>query len=125
MWFYSVPERGFMAYVSHVNVCVNDVEPAVFKVKHEDIDFNLRTLSSVYEVTIREQFASSLLLADNMKNLIEEYVDITDDLFVAVLDNITAPILIGNKSVIERLVSPSDEGSYVLHPLVYFLKDRS
>lgn len=122
MWHYSVPERKFLSYISNVKVCVDDVEPGQFNM--ENVEFKLRKLSSVYEVTVRNGFPSGLLLADNLKEIVEEHLDLTPDLYVVVLDNISAPIIIGNKVTLERLVFPSWEDAYILKPLQEFLKER-
>jgi hypothetical protein len=120
-WYYSVPEGKFLSYISHVKVCIDDVEPAPFKV--EEAVFKLRKLSSVYEVTNNDGFPSGILLADNLKELVEEHLDITPDIYVVVLDNVSAPIIIGNRVTLERLVFPSWEDAYILKPLQEFLKE--
>lgn len=122
IWHYSVPEGKFLSYISHVKVCVDDVEPAPFRMT--DVMFKLRKLSSVYEVSAKNGFPSSLLLAENLKEIVEEHLDFTPDLYVVVLDNVSAPIIIGNKVTLERLVFPSWEGAYILKPLQEFLEER-
>jgi hypothetical protein len=122
MWHYSVPEGKFLSYISNVKVCVDDVEPAPYKLT--DVAFKLRKLSSVYEVTVKNGFPSGLLLAENLKEIVEEHLDFSSDLYVVVLDNVSAPIIIGNKITLERLVFPSWEGAYILKPLQEFLKER-
>jgi hypothetical protein len=121
LWHYSVPEAKFLSYISNVKVCVDDVEPEPFKVK--DVTFKLRKLSSVYEVTVKNGFPSGILLADNLKELVEDHIDITPNIYVVVLDNVSAPIIIGNKVTLERLVFPSWEDTYILKPLQDFLKE--
>lgn len=121
MWHYSVPEGKFLSYVSHVKVCVDDVEPAPFTI--DEATFQLRKFSSVYEVTVKEGFASGMLLAQNLKEVVEEHLDITPDIYVVVLDNISAPIIIGNRVTLERLVFPSWEDGYILKPLQDFIKE--
>lgn len=123
MWHYSVTEKKFLSYVSNVKVCVDDVEPAPFQVS--EATFTLRKLSSVFEVTVKDGFASSLLLAENLKEVVEEYLDLTPNIYVVVLENISAPIIIGNKVTLERLVFPSWEDAYILKPLEDFLKEGS
>jgi hypothetical protein len=122
LWHYSVPEGKFLSYISHVKVCVDDVEPAPYEMN--DVSFKLRKLSSVYELTPKKGFPSGLLLAENLKEIVEEHLDFTPDLYVVVLDNVSAPIIIGNKVTLERLVFPSWEGAYILKPLQSFLKER-
>lgn len=121
MWYYSVPEGKFLSYVSNVKVCIDDVEPASFKV--EEVEFKLRKLSSVYEVTVKDGFPSGVLLAENLKELVEEHLDLTPDIYVVVLDNVSAPIIIGNRVTLERLVFPSWEDAYILKPLQEFMKE--
>jgi hypothetical protein len=121
LWFYSVAENKFLSYISNVKVCVDDVEPAAFKV--EEASFKIRKLSSVYEVTVKGQFPSSLLLAENLKEIVEQYLDVTPNLYVVVLNTISAPIIIGSKAALERLVFPSWEDGYILKPLQHFLKE--
>jgi hypothetical protein len=122
MWHYSVPERKFLSYISNVKVCVDDVEPEPFTVA--EATFKLRKFSSVYEVTVKNGFPSALLLAENLKEEVEKHLDLTPDLYVVVLENVAAPIIIGNKVTLERLVFPSWEDAYILKPLEDFLKER-
>lgn len=121
MWYYSVPEGKFLSYIPHVKVCIDDVEPHPFVNLHAD--FRIRKLSSVYEVTVKDGFPSSLLLASNLKEIIEQHLDVNSDLYVAVLDNVSAPIILGNRKALERLVFPSWEDSYILKPIEDFLKE--
>lgn len=121
MWHYSVPEGKFLSYISNVKVCIDDVEPEPFRV--EEATFKLRKFSSVYEVTVKDSFPSGMLLAENFKELVEEHLDLSPDIYVVVLDNVSAPIIIGNRVTLERLVFPSWEDAYILKPLQEFLKE--
>lgn len=120
-WYYSVEEDQFLSYISHIKVSVSDVTPAPYRVS--DVTFTMRKLSSVYEITVKDAFPSNVLLAANLREVVEEYLDITPNLYVAVLNNVTAPIIIGSKTALERLVFPSREDTYVLKPLQEFLKE--
>lgn len=121
LWHYSVVEGKFLSYISNVKVCIDDVEPEPFKMN--DVTFKLRKLSSVYEVTVKNGFPSGLLLAENLREVVEKHLDITPDICVVVLDNVSAPIIIGNKVTLERLVFPSWEDTYIMKPLQDFLKE--
>lgn len=121
MWYYSVPEGKFLSYIANVKVCINDVEPDPFQV--EEVSFTLRKFSSVYEVSVKDRFASSALLAENFRECVEEHIDLSPDIYVVVLDDVTAPIIIGNRVTLERLVFPSWDDAYVLKPLQDFLKE--
>lgn len=121
MWYYSVPEGKFLSYIPNLKVCIDDVEPVPYS--NQEARFKIRKLSSVYEVTVKDGFPSSLLLAENLKAIVEQYLDLNNDLYVTVLDTVSAPIIIGNKAALERLVFPSWEDSYILKPLKEFLKE--
>lgn len=121
MWHYSVTEGKFLSYISHLKVCVDDVTPEPFTLS--DVNFKLRKFSSVYEVTVKDNFSSSLLLAGNLRAVIEEHLDIDPNLYIVILDNVSAPIIIGSKAALERLVFPSWEDSYIMKPLNEFLNE--
>lgn len=121
LWYYSVPEGKFLSYVADVKACIEGVEPQPFIATGASL--KIRKLSSVYEATVKGGFPSSLLLAANLREVIEEYLDFTPNLYVIVLDNVSAPIVIGNKAALERLVFPSPENTYIMKPLQDFLKE--
>ena len=123
LWHYSVEEQKFLSYVPSLKVCVEDATPASFA--STGTTFHLRRLSSVYEVKVKDRFPSSLLLAADLRETVEQYLDITPDLSVVVLDNVAAPIIIGNTTALERLVFPSwGDDSYMLKPLNDFLTEE-
>lgn len=121
MWYYSVQEGKFLSYVANVKVSINDVEPEPFRA--EEVSFKLRKFSSVYEVTVKDGFSSGALLAENFKELVEDHIDLSPDIYVVVLDNVSAPIIIGNRVTLERLVFPSWDDAYILKPLQEFIKE--
>lgn len=120
-WYYSVEEDRFLSYISHIKVSVSDVTPTPHTLNNAI--FTMRKLSSVYEVTVKEGFPSSVLLAENLREIVEEYLDITPNLYVVIMDNVTTPIIIGSKAALERLVFPSRKDAHVLKPLQEFLKE--
>ena len=122
LWYYSVESERFLSYVPNVNVSVDDVEPVRLHLGSEAV-FTIRKLSSVYEITVKEGFPSSLLLSENLQEIVEQYLDVTPNLHVVVLDSVTAPIIMGSKTALERLVFPAPEGTYVLKPLLEFVQE--
>jgi hypothetical protein len=124
LWFYSVPDSQFLSYIPDVNICVNDADLPGMALEADEVSFRIRRYGSIYEVTREGFFASSFLTAANLQQLTEEYLDVTDDLFVAVLNSITAPIMLGSEKALKRLLVASDEDSYKLAPLSLFIQER-
>lgn len=125
LWFYSVPDAQFLSYIPNINICVNDIEPVFRNLNLEDVNFRMRKYGSIFEVTMNDSFPSSFLLAKNIHELISNHLDVTDDLHVAILNSITAPIMIGSKKALARLLLASEEDSYKMLSLKIILERRN
>jgi hypothetical protein len=121
LWFYSVPDDQFLSYIPNINLCVNDVEPVRLSTSVDDVNFNLRLYGSVYEVTVSNGFPSSFLLSSNMVELTENYLDVTDNLYVAILNSLTTPILLGSRKALDRLLNDS----YKMFSVKKFIEERN
>lgn len=124
LWFYSVPDKQFLTYVPNINICVNDARRTTQEFSPDSVKFNIRQFGAVYEVTVEDNFPSSILLANNLENLVSEYLDVTDDLYVAVLNSITTPIIMGSKKTLQRLLITSDTDTYVLRSVKSFMTKK-
>jgi hypothetical protein len=124
LWFYSIPDSQFLSYVPNINVCVNDVKPPTETLRKESLQFNIRKYGAVYEVSTTDAFPSSVLLASNLEELINEYLDVTEELYVGVLNSLTAPIILGSKKSLERLFVASDDDSYKVFQLNHFIERK-
>lgn len=125
MWFYSVQDEQFLSYVPNVNLCINDVAPPMYAVEKDQVNFTLRKYGSVYEVSLNNAFPSSFLLSSNLQETIEEYLDVDEDLHVAILNSLTTPIMLGSSKALERLLLASDADSYKLSSLKTFIQERN
>lgn len=124
LWFYSVPDEQFLSYVPNINICVNDIKPVFKDLDLDNVTFHMRKYGSIFEVTMHDSFPSSFLLAKNIDEVIDNYIDVTDDLYVAVLNSITAPIMIGSSKALARLLLASAEDSYKMLSLKTIIEGR-
>lgn len=120
LWFYSLPDEGFVSYLPDVNLCVNDVEPVQREFSVEEIHFTLRKYGSVYEVTVDNNFPSSFFLASNFTELVQEHLDVTPDLYATVFQNISAPIILGSWKSLSRLLFTEDDSRHKTASVEFF-----
>lgn len=120
LWFYSVPDEGFVSYIPNVNVCVNDVPPLQRDFSAEEVNFTLRRYGSVYEVTVENNFPSSFFLASNFTELVQEHLDVTPDLYATVFQNVSAPIILGSWKSLSRLLFTEDASRHKTASVDFF-----
>ncbi len=125
LWFYSLPDENFVSYVPNVNICVNDVKPPSKAVKPEEVKFTLRKYGSVYEVTLDNNFPSSVFLADNFTELVQDHLDITPDLYATVFQNVSAPIILGSWKSLSRLLFTEDDRRYKTASVEFFTSRKA
>lgn len=120
-WYYSISEDKFLSYVPTMEVIVDGVKPDIFT--ESTPIFNMRPLCAVYEVTVEDNYPSSFLISSKLEETVKQYLDIDESLYVVVLENKLAPIIIGNKKALDRFVFPAWEEKYAMKPLQHFLKE--
>lgn len=102
-WFYSHDSKQFIVNIPEWNVNVTHPTVKSFTAEKEDVIFNLPSFSTVYELEWNAGYHSGLLLASNLEKIISEHLDITSDLHFVIPGNVSAPILLGNRTAVDRL----------------------
>jgi len=124
-WFYSHNNYRFVAYVQEWDASIAHSVVAAYSLAEQEVVFELSPYSAVYEITRLHGFPSSVLLAGNLKELIENYVDLSDELEFLIINQVDSPILLGNKRVIDRLTTNVSESKFFRANVEEFLEGRT
>lgn len=101
---FSLPEEGFLIYTSIFDGCVryqNRFENAKHRLHADEYEFSIENM--LLKVSSDIHYPSSFLLLDDLTELVEQHMDITEDTAILLSQSAKTALFFGHGEVINRL----------------------